>query len=112
MNTPSTATLARLAEVVGRAHALTDPAAQAAYLTEWRGLWSGRSPMVLRPGSTGEVSRLLAIAHETGTVIVPRSRLAGAIVRSISGGACRWCGTQRRGGFLPACASFPRVCCT
>jgi L-ribulose-5-phosphate 4-epimerase len=45
-------------------------AAMAGYMTEWRAIWTGVSPMVLRPGSTQEVSRLLAIAHETGTVIV------------------------------------------
>lgn len=74
---PTPSTLARLAEVVGSAHALTEPSAQAAYLTEWRGLWPGRSAMVLRPGSTVEVSRLLAIANETGTVIVPQSGNTG-----------------------------------
>jgi FAD/FMN-containing dehydrogenase len=74
---PTPATLARLADVVGPSHALTDPAAQLPYLTEWRGLWPGHSPMVLRPASADEVSRLLALAHETGTAIVPQSGNTG-----------------------------------
>lgn len=70
-------TLRRLIDVVGAPHALTDPAAQGAYLTEWRGLWPGRSPLVLRPANPQEVSRIMAIAHETGTVIVPQSGNTG-----------------------------------
>ena len=76
---PTPATLRRLTEVVGEAHAIAEPAAQAAYVTEWRGLWSGRSALVLRPGNTAEVSRLLAIAHETGTAIVPQSGNTGLV---------------------------------
>jgi FAD/FMN-containing dehydrogenase len=65
--------------VVGPAHALRDSAAMEGYLTEWRGLWKGRSPLVLRPADTGEVSRILAIAHETGTAIVPQSGNTGLV---------------------------------
>ncbi|MGH7003542.1 MAG: FAD-binding oxidoreductase, partial [Alphaproteobacteria bacterium] len=39
----------------------------------------GRSPMVLRPGSTEEVSRILAIASETRTPIVPQSGNTGLV---------------------------------
>ncbi len=59
---PSTATLDRLAAVVGEAHALRDAAAMDGYMREWRGIWHGVSPLVLRPGSTQEVSQILAIA--------------------------------------------------
>ena len=74
---PSQATLDRMAAVVGERHALREPAAMAAYLQEWRQIWTGRSPLVLRPGSTAEVSQILAIAHETGTAIVPQSGNTG-----------------------------------
>ena len=40
-------------------------------------IWHGRSPLVLRPGSTDEVSRILAIANETRTAIVPQSGNTG-----------------------------------
>ena len=38
----------------------------------FRGLWTGHSPVVLRPGSTKEVSEILKIANETSTPIVPQ----------------------------------------
>jgi FAD/FMN-containing dehydrogenase len=75
--TPSPATLDRLAAVVGAANAIRDPAAMDGYMREWRQIWVGRSPMVLRPSSTEEVSRILAIANETGTAIVPQSGNTG-----------------------------------
>lgn len=74
---PTAQTLDRLAVVVGEAHAIRDPAAMAGYMEEWRGIWHGRSPLVLRPSCTDEVSRLLAIAHDTGTAIVPQSGNTG-----------------------------------
>ncbi|MBI2720232.1 MAG: FAD-binding oxidoreductase [Rhizobiales bacterium] len=76
---PSQTTLDRLAAVVGEAYAIRDPAAMDGYLREWRDLWHGTSPMVLRPANTGEVSRLLAIADETLTAIVPQSGNTGLV---------------------------------
>lgn len=76
---PSPQTLARLAAVVGDKHAITDPVAMAAYMTEWREIWVGKSPLVLRPASTEEVSRILAIADETETAIVPQSGNTGLV---------------------------------
>ncbi|MGE0008859.1 MAG: FAD-binding oxidoreductase [Parvibaculaceae bacterium] len=74
---PSAETLARLAAVVGGRYAITEPGEMTAYMTEWREIWTGRSPLVLRPASTAEVSRILAIAHETGTAVVPQSGNTG-----------------------------------
>ena len=53
-------TLNRLAAVVGDKHAIREPSEMDGYMREWRQIWTGRSPLVLRPGSTGEVSRILA----------------------------------------------------
>jgi FAD/FMN-containing dehydrogenase len=72
-------TLDRLAAVVGARYAIRDPEAMAAYMREWREIWFGRSPLVLRPGSTAEVSRILAIASETRTAIVPQSGNTGLV---------------------------------
>ncbi|MFM8745423.1 MAG: FAD-binding oxidoreductase [Aestuariivirga sp.] len=74
---PSPATLDRLAAVVGEAHAIRDPAGMDGYMREWRQIWVGRSPLVLRPSSTEEVSRILAIADETRTAIVPQAGNTG-----------------------------------
>ena len=56
-------------------------AAMDGYMREWRQIWHGRSPLVLRPGSTDEVSRILAIANETRTAIVPQSGNTGLVRR-------------------------------
>ena len=59
---PSAETLDRLAAVVGEKNAIRDEQAMDGYMREWRQIWHGRSPMVLRPASTDDVSRILAIA--------------------------------------------------
>jgi FAD/FMN-containing dehydrogenase len=74
---PSTETLDRLAAVVGEKNAIRDAAEMAGYMREWRDIYVGKSPLVLRPSSTDEVSRILAIAHETRTAIVPQSGNTG-----------------------------------
>jgi FAD/FMN-containing dehydrogenase len=79
MNTPSPETLARLAAVVGPAGVIVDVQDMAPYLVEWRGLWQGETPLILRPKTTEEVSALLAIAHETQTAVVPQSGNTGLV---------------------------------
>ena len=79
LNAPTAAVLDRLAAVVGPNHALRDPADQAPYLTEWRDLYTGRTPLVLRPGSTAEVSAILSIANEARIGIVPQGGNTGLV---------------------------------
>jgi len=74
---PSPETLARLSAVVGEQHAIREAALMEGYMREWRQIWRGRSPLVLRPSSTEEVSRILAIANETRTTIVPQAGNTG-----------------------------------
>ncbi len=74
---PTPETLDRLAAIVGEKHAIREAAAMDGYMREWRQIWTGRSPLVLRPASTGEVSRILALANETGTAIVPQGGNTG-----------------------------------
>jgi FAD/FMN-containing dehydrogenase len=76
-NKPSPETLDRLAAVVGEKHAIRDAVQMDGYMREWRQIWHGRSPLVLRPASTDEVSRILSIANETGTAIVPQAGNTG-----------------------------------
>src|SRR5262245_12221822 len=77
--TVSTDILARFAAIVGDKYAITDAQAQLPYLTEMRDLYRGRTPMVLRPGSVDEVSRILALANDTGTPIVPQGGNTGLV---------------------------------
>ena len=76
---PSPDLIARFSALVAPGQALTDPDAQAPYLTEWRGRWHGRTPVVLRPGSTEEVAAICRLATETGTPIVPQSGNTGLV---------------------------------
>ena len=73
------ATLARFVKVVGDKNAITDKDKQAPYLVEFRALWTGHTPVVLRPGSTAEVSEILKIANETSTAIVPQGGNTGLV---------------------------------
>lgn len=69
----------RFAQIVGPNHAITDQATLAPRLKETRGLYHGASPLLLRPGSTSEVSDILRLATETGTAIVPQSGNTGHV---------------------------------
>jgi len=69
----------RFAAIVGGAHALRADADVAAYVREPRGLWPGRAALVLRPGSTSEVSAILKLASETGTAVVPQGGNTGLV---------------------------------
>ncbi|AZO42260.1 FAD-binding oxidoreductase [Mesorhizobium sp. M7D.F.Ca.US.005.01.1.1] len=78
----------RFAAIVGDKYALRDEQDIAPYLIERRGLWHGATSLVLRPGSVDEVSRIMRLATETGTPIVPQSGntgLVGAQVPDTSG---------------------------
>jgi FAD/FMN-containing dehydrogenase len=85
---PTPAVLQRLIEIVGPAHAISDPREQASYLREWRDLYVGRSALVVRPGSAREVAQILEIANEAGIGIVPQggnTGLVGGQIPSASG---------------------------
>ena len=59
------ALLDRFAGIVGPAHALRSGADVAPHEREPRGLFPGRTPLVLKPGSVEEVSRILTdVARE------------------------------------------------
>ncbi len=72
-------TIARFAAIVGDKHALTEPSDIAPYLTEERRLYHGRSPLVLRPGSTAEVAAICRLASETRTALVPQGGNTGLV---------------------------------
>ena len=69
----------RFAQIVGTNNAITDQAAIAPRVRETRGLYHGASPLLLRPGSTAEVSDILRLATEAGTAIVPQSGNTGHV---------------------------------
>ena len=82
------ALLDRFAAIVGERYALRSEQDIAPFVTERRGLFPGRSSLVLRPGSVDEVSRILKLASETRTPVVPQggnTGLVGAQVPDQSG---------------------------
>jgi FAD/FMN-containing dehydrogenase len=75
----SPALVDRFAAVVGERYAVTDQADLAPFLVEDRGLYQGRSALLLRPGTTAEVAAICRIAHETETAIVPQGGNSGLV---------------------------------
>jgi FAD/FMN-containing dehydrogenase len=79
LKAPSAETIKALADIVGDAYAIRDEADMARYLTEWRDRYRGKAALVLKPGSTDEVSRILKCANETRTAIVPQGGNTGLV---------------------------------
>ena len=69
---------------LGPAGVLTDPADTDPYCEDWRRLYHGRTPAVLRPASTAEVADAVRLCAEAGVPIVPQggntSMVGGAAV--------------------------------
>jgi len=88
-----------LADVVGDDHVLTDPAVTASYTTDWTGRFHGDAGAVVRPGSTDEVSAVVAICARHGVAIVPQGGNTGLV-----GGS-----TPRDGVLTPVVLSTRRL---
>jgi FAD/FMN-containing dehydrogenase len=71
--------IARFRNIVGDKYAVTDAAEIAPYLTEERDLFHGRSPLVVRPGSTAEVSAICRLASEHRVALVPQGGNTGLV---------------------------------
>ena len=71
--------VARFRAIVGDKYAVTDAADIAPYVTEERDLFHGRSPLVLRPGSTAEVSAICKLASEHRIALVPQGGNTGLV---------------------------------
>src|SRR4029450_2789270 len=73
------AILERLATIVGREHALTDADQQLPYLREWRDLYQGRAGVVLRPGATEQVSKIMATPNAHPIPVVRQAGNTGLV---------------------------------
>ena len=71
--------VAHFRKVVGDKYAVTDQADIAPYVTEERDLFRGRSPLVLRPGSTAEVAAICKLASEHAIALVPQGGNTGLV---------------------------------
>ena len=74
---PANDVLDRLKALVGPKGFIADRSEMAPYLSEWRELYHGRSPLVLRPATTAEVASVVGLCRETGTKLVPQGGNTG-----------------------------------
>ena len=79
---PPSALLDRLRALVGERGLLTGADA-APYCEDWRRLYRGSTPAVVRPADTGEVAAVLALCARDGVAVVPQggntSMVGGAV---------------------------------
>src|SRR5665811_1072880 len=76
---PSQDTIDALVRIVGEDHAILEEGAMTPYLVEWRDRYHGKAALVLKPGTTEEVSAILKRANETRTAIVPQGGNTGLV---------------------------------
>ena len=68
----STELLETIRTIVGARGLLTDPTDTAAYAEDWRRLYQGRTPAVIRPATTTELAAVVRLCAETRTKLVPQ----------------------------------------
>lgn len=71
--------LAQVRAIVGDGAVTTNSNDMAPFLEERRGLYVGKAAAIVRPGSTEEVSAVMKLAHETGTIVVPQGGNTGLV---------------------------------
>jgi D-lactate dehydrogenase (cytochrome) len=74
-------TLCRAA--IGTQYVLTEAADTAAYLTDWRGRFTGRAIAVLKPGSTAEVAAVIKLCNQFKVPLVPQGGNTGLVLGSV-----------------------------
>ena len=78
-----------LAGIVGARNVYTDPAQTKPYFTDWRRQYSGAAECVVRPGSTDEVARVVALCVREGVAVVAQGGNTGLVGGSVPTGAQR-----------------------
>jgi FAD/FMN-containing dehydrogenase len=84
----SPAVLERIAAIVGPKGIITDPREQEGHVVDWRKLYRGTTPAVVRPASAAEVAAVVSLCAETRTAIVPQggnTGMCGASVPHLDG---------------------------
>jgi FAD/FMN-containing dehydrogenase len=76
----------QLADIVGFAHVLADPALTASYESDWTGRFSGRARLVVRPQSTQEVAAVLRACAQADAAVVPQGGNTGMVGGSVPRG--------------------------
>ena len=71
--------LDRFVKIVGEKHAIRGAEDIEPFLREQRDLYHGKAAMVLKPATTEEVAKILALADKTKTMIVPQGGNTGLV---------------------------------
>src|SRR5213592_4340758 len=80
---------ALLRDIVGAANVLTDPQDTAPYFTDWRKQYSAAAECVVRPASTAEVARVVALCARESVALVPQGGNTGLSGGSVPSGSRR-----------------------
>lgn len=73
-----------LKAALGAPYVLTEEADTVSYNTEWRGLFPGKSTLVVRPGSTEEVAQIVRLCAAHKIPIVPQGGNTGLVGGQVS----------------------------
>ena len=69
--------ISALADALGESQVIVDEAAQAQWLTDWRGRYRGQALAVVFPQNTGEVAAAVRICAQAGVAMVPQGGNTG-----------------------------------
>ncbi len=83
---PADSVLQAIRGVVGAGACITDASAIEPYVKEWRGLVHGHCSMVVRPASTEEVSRVLALCNDARIPVTPQGGNTGMVAAAVPQG--------------------------
>src|SRR2546423_5086551 len=61
--------ITRIADIVGAQGLITDPSEMEPYVLDWRGIYRGATPAVVRPASAQEVAAVVKLCAESATAI-------------------------------------------
>jgi FAD/FMN-containing dehydrogenase len=78
--------ISRLKAVLGEGGWSQDPDRIAPKLVEWRGRWTGQTPLLALPKTTAEVAAVVGICAESGTAITPQGGNTGLVSGQIPQG--------------------------
>jgi FAD/FMN-containing dehydrogenase len=72
-----------IAGVVGDTHLVTAPDALEPHLRDWRGRFVGKTPFLVRPGTTEEVAEVVRLCAEARVPLVPQGGNTGLVAGGI-----------------------------
>jgi len=71
--------IARLREALGPKGVSTDPHEIEPHVKDWRGRWQGSTPVLVKPASTEEAAKAMALCAEYGLAVTPQGGNSGMV---------------------------------